>query len=169
MRYLKKEKVYQFSSPRITKQSIRSSTGGIITNTYIYIYISSSHLAFVRHARVKSIMEAVAFEVDVLRYAVVERVIAEIVAVQLAGQIRVPDVVDLRDACEDVAAGRVRLPGSHRGGRLCDREELKKNKEKKEKSRKESIRLDSKPSLPLPSRVIGRDELASFDDVTMFL
>ena len=41
MRYLKKEKVYQFSSPRITKQSVRSSTDGIITNTnkaYIYFF-----------------------------------------------------------------------------------------------------------------------------------
>lgn len=85
---------------------------------------SSSHLAFVRHARVKPIVEPVAFEVDVLRYAVVERVIAEVVAVQLAGQIRVPDVVDLRDTCEDVAAGRVRLPGSHHGcggGRLLEK------------------------------------------------
>lgn len=61
-------------------------------------------------------MEPVAFEVDVLGYAVVERVIAQIVAVQLAGQIRVPDVVDLRDTREDVAARRVRLPA---GGRRC--------------------------------------------------
>ena len=68
-----------------------------------------------RHARVESVVKTVAFEVDVLWYAVVERIIAEIVAVQLARQIRVPDVIDLRDSREDVSGRRVRLGGHCRG------------------------------------------------------
>lgn len=62
-------------------------------------------------------MQAVAFEVDVLWYAVVKRIIAEIVAVEFTGQIRVPDVVDLRDSGEDVARRPVRF-SAHRCSRL---------------------------------------------------
>ena len=115
-----------------------------------------------RHARVKSIVEAVAFEVDVLGYAVVERVIAQVVAVQLAGQIRVPDVVDLRDTCEDVAAGRVRLPASRHG---CGGGRLEENWIEGNKG---SERIES---ISFRFRVrVGRDELASLeDDVTVFL
>lgn len=69
-----------------------------------------------RHACVKAIVKTIAFKVDVLRYAVVKRIIAEIVAVQFTRQIWVPDVIDLRDSCEDVSSRRVRFAG-HR----CDR------------------------------------------------
>lgn len=49
-----------------------------------------------RHAGVESVVQAVAFEVDVFGYAIIERIITEIVTVQLARQIRVPYVIDLR-------------------------------------------------------------------------
>lgn len=62
-------------------------------------------------------MQPVAFEVDVLGYAVVERVVAEVVAVQLPRKIRVPDVIDLRYPGEHVAGRRVRLGGRRRRGR----------------------------------------------------
>lgn len=67
-----------------------------------------------RHAGVESVVQAVTLEVDILGYAVVERVVAEVVAVQLARQIRVPYVVDLRDPGQSVAGGRVALGGRHR-------------------------------------------------------
>lgn len=77
----------------------------------------SPHLTFVRNASVESVVQPVAFEVDVLGYAVVERVVAEVVAVQLPRKIRVPDVIDLWYPGEHVAGRRVRLGGRRRRGR----------------------------------------------------
>lgn len=59
---------------------------------------------------VETVVEPVALEVDFVagRNAVVERIIAEVVAVQLARQVRVPDVVDLGN------------PREHPGGRRVD-------------------------------------------------
>lgn len=62
-----------------------------------------------RHAGVESVVQAVALKVDILGDAVVERIVAKIVAVQLARQIRVPYVIDLRNPRQSVAGGRVGL------------------------------------------------------------
>lgn len=43
-----------------------------------------THLALVRHAGVEPVVQSVALEVDVLGYAIVERITAEVVAVKLA-------------------------------------------------------------------------------------
>jgi hypothetical protein len=60
---------------------------------YIYIYIwyfnfnptsIIYYLAFMRHAGVKSVVQTVAFEVDILGYAIIEWIITEIITVQLA-------------------------------------------------------------------------------------
>jgi len=56
----------------------------------------------VRHAGVKTVVQAVALEVNILGYAVVEWIIAEIIAVQFARQIRVPYIINLRNSCQSV-------------------------------------------------------------------
>lgn len=64
--------------------------------------IIDSYLAFVNDAGVESIVKAIAFELHLVRWrdASVERIGAQVVAVEFTRQVRVPNVVDLWDACQ---------------------------------------------------------------------
>ncbi len=57
-----------------------------------------SCLALVSDTGVKSVMSTVAVKVNFLRKTDVERVVAHVEAVELTREIRVPDVVDLRNS-----------------------------------------------------------------------
>ena len=55
-----------------------------------------AYLALVRYTGVESIMQSITFEVDVIRDPIVERVVCEVVSVQLSWQVGVKYVVNLR-------------------------------------------------------------------------
>jgi len=52
---------------------------GILNDSHKYHWIY--YLAFVRHAGIKSVVQAVAFKVDILGYAIIEWIITEIITV----------------------------------------------------------------------------------------
>jgi hypothetical protein len=54
-----------------------------------------TYLAFVGHAGVEPVVQTVALEVDVFGHPLVEGVLGQVVPVELFGQVRVPDVVQL--------------------------------------------------------------------------
>lgn len=59
-----------------------------------------------RHARVETIVQSVAFEFDILGHRVQERIFRQVVTVQFPGQVRIVHVVDLRYACQRGFSGR---------------------------------------------------------------
>lgn len=67
------------------------------------------YLTFVGHAGVKSVVQPVTFEVDLMGHRVQERIFRQVVPVELSGQVRVVHVVDLRYARQRGLGGRGRV------------------------------------------------------------
>lgn len=65
------------------------------------------YLAFVRNARVETVVQPIALEVDFVRYPIVERIVGQVVAVQFSRQIRIVHIIDLGDPREQGLCGRI--------------------------------------------------------------
>ena len=65
-----------------------------------------TNLTFMRNARVEAVVKSVALEIDLFGNGVVERIVGQVVSVELAGQIRIVHVIDLRNSSQ-VLLGRV--------------------------------------------------------------
>lgn len=66
------------------------------------------YLTFMRNARVEAVVKSIALEINFfgVGHGVVERIVGEVVSVELARQIRIVYVIDLRNASQ-VLLGRV--------------------------------------------------------------